>query len=157
MLAARFVNESLAAHVVDRLRRALAGVNKRPGNCKVFVAGLAFKGKPEIDDLRDSPAVALAECLQNGCYSPTIYGHDFVASPGAIRKAGITPCSVREGFEGADVVIFMTNHPGYARLDLQDLTPLMNKPAVLFDGWHIFDPADVRSLSGVIYGGLGVG
>jgi len=156
-LAARSVNESLAAHVVDRLQRALTGVNKRLEDCRVFVAGLAFKGQPETDDLRDSPAVALAECLQNGRYSPTIYGHDFVASPGVIRKAGITPCSVREGFEGADVVIFMTNHPGYARLDLQDLTPLMNKPAVLFDGWHIFDPADVRSLSGVIYGGLGVG
>jgi UDP-N-acetyl-D-mannosaminuronate dehydrogenase len=74
-----------------------------------------------------------------------------------IRKAGITPCSLREGFEGADVVIFMNNHPSYAKLDLQDLAPLMNKPAVLFDGWHIFDPVAVRSLGGVIYGGLGVG
>jgi len=156
-LAARSVNESLAAHVADKLRRALDGVNKPLKDCKVFIAGLAFKGQPETDDLRDSPAVAVARFFQDGYESLPTYGHDFVASPDAIREVGITPCSLREGFEGADVVIFMNNHPGYAKLDIQDLAPLMNNPAVLFDGWHIFDPANVRSLGGVIYGGLGVG
>ena len=156
-LAARFVNESLAAHVADKLRRALAGVNKPLKDCKVFMAGLAFKGQPETDDLRDSPAVAVARCLQDGYESLPTYGHDFAASPDAIREAGVTPCSLGEGFEGADVVIFMNNHPGYAKLNLEELASLMNKPAVFFDGWHIFDPADIRSLSGVIYGGLGVG
>lgn len=154
---ARSVNESLTAHVVDKLRRALDDVNKRLEDCKVFVAGLAFKGQPETDDLRDSPAVSLAQCLRDGDQSPALYGHDFVASPNEIREAGMIPCTLAEGFEGADAVIFMNNHPGYAELGLRELASLMNHPAVLFDGWHLFDPADVRAVDGLIYGGLGVG
>lgn len=153
----RNVNESLITHAVDKLRRELDSVNKRLEDCKVFVVGLAFKGQPENDDLRDSPGVALAQRLCDGHHSPAVYGHDFVASPDEIREAGITPCSLPEGFEGADAIIFMNNHPGYRELNLQELASLMNQPAVLFDGWHLFDPADVRAVDGLIYGGLGVG
>jgi UDP-N-acetyl-D-mannosaminuronic acid dehydrogenase len=156
-ITARSVNESLAAYVAEKLRRALDGMNKPLKDCKVFMAGLAFKGQPETDDLRDSPAIAVARHLRDGYDSLVTYGHDFVASPDAIREVGITPCSLREGFEGADVVIFMNNHLDYAKLNLQDLVPLMNKPAVFFDGWHVFDPADVRGVDGLVYGGLGVG
>lgn len=156
-LAARAVNEALADHVVGWLQQALDDVNKRVEDCKVFLAGLAFKGHPDTDDLRDSPSLVLAQFLRNGQSTPTLYGHDFVAPAEVIREAGITPCSLREGFEGADAVIFMNNHPGYGELDLRDLAPLMNQPAVLFDGWHIFDPDEVRAVEGVVYGGLGVG
>jgi hypothetical protein len=32
----------------------------------------------------------------------------------------------------------------------------MNKPGVIADAWHIFDPDDMKDLTGIIYGGLGI-
>lgn len=150
---AREVNESLPWHVAEKLKAELSGLGKDIAEAKVLIAGIAFKGQPENDDLRDSPALDLVECLANGCGCKKIYGHDFVISPEEMTKAGIKPCSLPDGFKDADCVIFANNHHKYYDLDINSLIALMHKPAVFYDGWHIFDPNEIRAIEGVIYSG----
>jgi len=154
---ARSINASLPIYLGDKLKHWLSSAGKRLEECKILIAGIAFKGQPDTDDVRDSPAAALASHLCNSDGRPALYGHDFVVPPAEMRKINVEPCSLEEGFRGADAVVFTNNHPAYYQLDIDHLASLMNKPAIIADAWHIFDPNDVRSLDGVIYGGLGVG
>lgn len=153
---AREVNEYLPLHVAQKLKTRLACLNKDIEKAKVLIAGMAFKGQPETDDIRGSPALTLVDYLRNAHNCKGIYGHDFIALAEEIRAAGVEPCSLEDGFKNADCVIFMNNHSSYYDLDIKHLTDLMNKPAVLIDGWRIFNPEDIRELEGIIYGGVDV-
>lgn len=154
---AREINENLSQHVAQKLKAELSSLGKDIKKAKIFVAGVAFKGQPETDDLRDSPALELVDCLTNGYGCKKVYGQDFVVPAEEMLKVGIKPCSLPDGFKNADCVIFMNNHHTYYDLDINNLLSLMNTPAVFFDGWHIFDPNDIRAFDGVIHSGLGYG
>ncbi|MEX0799604.1 MAG: nucleotide sugar dehydrogenase [Dehalococcoidia bacterium] len=155
---ARDVNASLPGYMVEKLQRSLKSAGKRLQDSKVLVAGVAFKGRPDNDDVRDSPALALIQCLSGGNgHGPAVFGHDFVVPEAVMRGYDIQPCSLEEGFRDADAVIFANNHPAYHQLNIARLASLMNHPAVIADAWHIFDREDIAALDGIIYGGLGVG
>lgn len=156
--AARSVNASLPDYMAQKLRIWLGAGGKRLEDAKVLIAGVAFKGQPDNDDVRDSPAVALARSLTNGSgRAPRVYGHDFIVPESEMRAYGIEPVSLEEGFRGADAVVFANNHPAYAQLNIDHLASMMSRPAVIADAWHTFDPHDIAALDGVFYGGLGVG
>lgn len=153
---ARSINASLPPYVGEKLKKALAGVGKSIEDSKILIVGIAFKGQPDNDDVRDSPAAALADYLANSNGRKSVYGHDFVVPAAELRKINIEPCSLEDGFRGADAVVFANNHPIYYQLDIYHLASLMNKPGVILDAWHMFDPSDVKDLAGITYGGLGI-
>ena len=157
---ARSVNAALPDHLVERLRIWLGASGKRLEDAKILIAGVAFKGQPDNDDVRDSPALALVRALTSGNGNgggPRVYGHDFVVPESEMRACGIEPCSLEDGFRGADAVVFANNHPAYGQLNIDHLASMMNRPGVIADAWHTFDPRDMAALDGVFYGGLGVG
>jgi len=151
---ARTVNESLPAFTADLVRAHCAAYGKDMASAKIFVSGLAFKGKPETDDLRGSPTLDLLRCLKDAG-AQNIFGHDFVVKREAIAELGITPCALEEGFNGADCVLFMNNHESYEYFDIEKQLPHLNPPALFFDGWHLFNPEVVKSHNNITYEGLG--
>ncbi len=151
---ARTINESLPVFTADLVKKHCTVHGKDITSAKIFVSGLAFKGRPENDDLRGSPTVNLLDCLKDAG-AKNIFGHDFVVKPEAIAGLGITPCALEEGFNGADCVLFMNNHESYEYLDIEKLLPQLNSPALFFDGWHMFDPKVVKSHNNITYEGLG--
>jgi len=48
----------------------------------------------------------------------------------------------------------MNNHRSYRDMDILGLIELMNKPALLFDGWQIFPQEEIERVEGIIYGAL---
>ncbi|MFB6345525.1 MAG: hypothetical protein ABEK50_07120, partial [bacterium] len=36
-----------------------------------------------------------------------------------------------------------------------ELLPEMNLPAVFYDGWQLFEPDDIKSTPGILYGSVG--
>jgi len=78
--------------------------------------------------------------------------HKIIAE--AIEDLGIPVVSLTEGFADADCVMIMNNHRSYSGLELFTLLPTVNSPALFFDGWHLFDRADVERVPGISYEGL---
>jgi UDPglucose 6-dehydrogenase len=105
-LAGRDARNELASR--DVTGGSLAG-------CRVAVLGVAFK--PDSDDVRDSPSLAVCDRLI--AEGAIVSVHDPVAMPGAARKRpGLRYApSVFEAAEGADLVLHLTEWSDYRAID----------------------------------------
>lgn len=153
--AARETNEYLPYFVLERVEKHLKEKNIGNASAKILISGFAFKGKPATDDMRGSPTLDLLNALREKGFK-TIYGHDFLIKPEKLKELGITPVSLEQGFDNADVVIFMNNSYSYSNLDIENLLLKMKKGGLFFDGWHIFIPENIKKMSHVVYEGLSV-
>ncbi|HZM83174.1 MAG TPA: UDP binding domain-containing protein [Candidatus Limnocylindrales bacterium] len=113
--------------MVDRLLDELRIVKGR----KIGVLGLAFK--PNTDDLRDSPAVQIAELLV--ARGARVKLHDPVAAERFRRErpdlAGNLADSLDEVFDDSDAVVLATEWSHYLELDWSKFIGLMRNPLVL--------------------------
>lgn len=120
----------------------------------VALWGLAFK--PRTDDVREAPALTIANTLLEA--GATLRLHDPVAretfSELLPPRAGVTYCDHNyDAVEGADALCLVTEWPAYRRPDFRRVKQLM-RGSVLFDGRNIWAPEVVREL-GFDYYGIG--
>src|SRR5215470_8670886 len=108
---ARKINHALPDHVSGRIMQALGGRRHASARTKILITGFAFKGRPATEDVRGSAAIPVMRRLQSARIE--IWGHDFVTPEKVIADLGARACTLEDGFEGADAVIIMNNHPGY--------------------------------------------
>jgi UDPglucose 6-dehydrogenase len=139
--AAREVNLRQRRAVVDRLLGELRILKGR----KVGLLGLAFK--PDTDDLRDSPAIDIADQLI--AHGARVALHDPVAAERFARErpdlADRLCTDVGELFDDSDAVVLVTKWSQYLDLDWGKLAALMRSP-VLLDGRHCLDAARMARL-----------
>jgi UDPglucose 6-dehydrogenase len=142
------VNASQPGHAADRLQEALDGSLE---GRRVALLGLAFKAG--TDDVRDSPALALAAALRDR--GATVVGCDPKAARPAVRHSPwLTICpGPAEAAADADAVVLSTEWPEYVTLSPADLAEVM-RGNVLFDARNALDPAPVRA-AGLRYLALG--
>ena len=142
------VNAGQPGYAVDRLVEELGGGLE---GRRVALLGLAFK--PGTDDVRDSPALALAAALRDR--GATVVGCDPKAADAAVQHAPwLTICAgPSEAATGADAVVLTTEWPEYVTLSPADLAGVMSGD-VLFDARNALDPGAVRA-AGLRYVGVG--
>lgn len=149
--AARAVNERIAASAASFISSILA--DKSPDRV-VLLAGIAYKGQPETDDIRGGAAVAIKTLLTGRSLS--FLGHDFVVPPSRIEALGIVPMPLREGIAKADAIVFGNDHPKYTeRLSEECLTSVL-ADKVIYDIWGVV-PDKVATRLGNRYLRLGRG
>ncbi|MGW4650552.1 UDP-glucose dehydrogenase family protein [Kitasatospora sp. NPDC004289] len=118
---------------------------------RITVWGAAFK--PGTDDIRDSPALAVADALHRAGATVT------VSDPRALDNARKALPHLgylddpTEALTGADLLLHLTEWPDYTHLDPAALAPLLAAPRVL-DARHTLDPATWRT-AGWTYRALG--
>lgn len=132
VLTAWKLNDSVPAHLVQRLRRAIQRNGESMESTKIAVLGKAFKA--DIDDDRLSPAVRVAELLER-------LGADV-----AVHDPYLSDRTLEDVLTGAHGVILATNHSMYYKLDLQRLAELAHPDCVLVDAWGVFDPGEAEAL-----------
>ncbi len=133
--------------VNDERKRAMARkvLKALDGNAKgktVGILGLTFK--PNTDDMREAPSLAIVPALQDRgariqAFDPEgmeearhlLAGVDFKDSPYAVA-------------EGADVLVIVTEWDQFRALDLDRIKLIMNRP-VLVDLRNIYKPDDMRA------------
>jgi UDPglucose 6-dehydrogenase len=139
--AAREVNQRQRRAAVDRLLDELRILKGR----KIGLLGLAFK--PDTDDLRDSPAIDIADQLI--AHGARVALHDPVAAERFARErpdlASRLCATVDEVFDDSDAVVLVTKWSQYLDLDWGKLAGPMRTPVVL-DGRHCLDPARMARL-----------
>jgi UDPglucose 6-dehydrogenase len=145
------INLDQRDHIVE-LTAAAAGPDL--AGQRIAVLGVAFK--PGTDDLRDSPALAVAAKLaQRGAviavYDPAAGPNLPAAIPNLPLTVAATPA---DAVKGATAVLVLTEWPEFSNLDPTELGPLVARPIVI-DGRNTLDPALWRQ-SGWEYHGVGV-
>lgn len=110
---AREVNDYKPEWVLEKVKSAIVdAMAKKPGSTmqdiKVACLGLAFK--PDIDDLRESPAVAVTKQVANlGCQVLTVEPN-IEALPSKIAQPQMRLASLEDALQSADVVCVLVKH-----------------------------------------------
>ncbi len=141
------INQARIPHAVGKLKDQLWILKDKV----IGVWGLAFK--PDTDDIRYSPAIALVrQLLAEGA---AVKAFD----PKAMKKArlelpDVTYCdNPYEAVSGADALVLTTEWKEFESVDLTRVKDLMRRALVL-DGRNLFDREKIRSM-GFEYLGFG--
>lgn len=132
VLTAWKLNDSVPAHLVQRLQTAIKRNGISMSDTKIAVLGRAFKA--DIDDDRLSPAVRVAELLER------------LGARVVVHDPYLCDVPLDEALRGAHGVVLATNHSMYYKLDLTRLAELVDPDCVLIDAWGVFDPGAAHEL-----------
>ena len=142
------INLRRRQHVVDLASSACGG---DLSGARVAVLGAAFK--PDSDDIRDSPALAVAAAVAGRG------GHVVVTDPAALENVRRTrphltvEPDVLRAVEGADIVLLLTEWRQYLELDPAEVGLRVARRQII-DGRNALDPSRWRA-AGWVYRGLG--
>lgn len=137
--AAAAVNTQQRIRMVAKIGESLGKLN----GMTIGVLGLSFK--PNTNDLREAPALSIAEELMK--QGATVRAYDPAALEEATRiLPGIIPCqNTEDTARDADALVLMTEWNEFRNLDFTNLKSLMRKP-VLIDLRNVYEPSRVTQL-----------
>ncbi|MEW4468816.1 UDP-N-acetyl-D-mannosamine dehydrogenase [Parasphingorhabdus sp. JC815] len=108
---AREVNDSKPGWVVEQVTK-LAKSTDQP---VIACMGLAYK--PDVDDLRESPAVEAVKLLVDKAIGKVVVCEPFVdALPDSIKELGVELMSTDQAFDKADIIVFLTAHDQFRHI-----------------------------------------
>lgn len=118
---ARDVNNSKADWCAEKVQNAMLRFeldnNHKP---TVAMMGLAFK--PDIDDLRESPAKYIVTKVMQKCNNANI----LVVEPNMTEHKVFKLTDYREAYDKADIVVFLTAHTPFKELKWRDDKVIMD-------------------------------
>ncbi len=130
--AARQVNDSQPQFALELIRKAIGDLHGK----KIAALGLAFK--PDVDDLRESPAVEVIHLLQNE--GATVKAFEPFKTEANLPGVTAVP-TLEAALKDADAVVLLVNHTGMRSLTPEKLAS-MTPARILVDtvnGWAGMD------------------
>ena len=134
------VNDSRKRAMGRKVVDALGGLDAARGK-RVAMLGLTFK--PNTDDMRDSPAIAVAQTLADAGVEIAAYDPEGMEIAAPLMPEVEMKDDPYAAIEGADAVVIVTEWDVFRALDLKRVKQLAKSP-VLVDLRNIYTPADVR-------------
>ena len=131
--AVEAVNDDQKHRMFDKLRQALGA---DLSGTRVAVWGLAFK--PNTDDMRDAPSLALIEALLNA--GASVVAHDPVAMDEARRRLGHRvrfATSSYDALTDADALAVVTDWNEYRHPDFPRIKRTLRRP-IIVDGRNLY-------------------
>ncbi|MEJ5286992.1 MAG: UDP-N-acetyl-D-mannosamine dehydrogenase [Candidatus Kapaibacterium sp.] len=139
---AREINNSMPAHTVNHLVDALNKFSKSVKGTRIALLGLSYK--PNLGDLRESPALKIKKLLEEKeadlvCFDPYVKEFSNVAS-------------IEEALTGAFAILLATAHNEFRVINGELLSKYEVK--VVIDGRNFLDKEDIQKY-GIYYKGIG--
>ncbi|OAT27229.1 UDP-N-acetyl-D-mannosamine dehydrogenase [Proteus myxofaciens] len=121
---ARLVNDNKPVWVIDQVKAAVADclteTGKRANEIKIACFGLAFK--PNIDDLRESPAMNITQQVANW-HSGTTFAVEPNIHELPTKLKGITELvSTEQALKEADIVLMLVDHQQFKAIPGNQVT-----------------------------------
>ncbi|MBO7246938.1 MAG: UDP-N-acetyl-D-mannosamine dehydrogenase [Bacteroidaceae bacterium] len=112
---ARDVNNQKAMWCAEKIRRKMVEFELEYHTAPtVAMMGLAFK--PNIDDLRESPAKLITSKVLQSCNNANV----MVVEPNITEHSVFKLTDYKLAYEKADIVVFLVNHKEFAELNYRD-------------------------------------
>ena len=142
------VNDARKTRMAEKIIAACGG---SVAGKRLAVLGLAFK--PNTDDMRDAPSLAIIPALQKAgatiiAYDPESMEQARPLLPGVTFAEGPYPC-----VGGADALVIITEWNAFRALDMKRVKAALKTPVVV-DLRNIYRPQEMQAL-GFSYHGVG--
>ncbi|MGD9665067.1 MAG: UDP-glucose/GDP-mannose dehydrogenase family protein [Novosphingobium sp.] len=132
-------------------RKVVEALNGNARGKKIALLGLTFK--PNTDDMRDAPSIAIAQALSDAGAQIAAYDPEGMAIAQPLMP-DVTMCqSPYQAVEGADAIVLVTEWDEFRALDLERIKTLANAP-VMVDLRNVYDAAEMRG-AGYTYSSIG--
>jgi UDPglucose 6-dehydrogenase len=144
------VNDSRKRAMGRKVLEALGGATAARGK-QVALLGLTFK--PNTDDMRDAPSIAIAQTLQDAGVIVNAYDPEGIEAATPLLPNVVMKDGVYSAIEGSDAVVIVTEWDAFRALDFDRIKTLAKAP-VLVDLRNVYDPAEIRA-KGFAYSSIG--
>jgi UDPglucose 6-dehydrogenase len=135
------VNDARKRAMGRKVIEALGGMEAARGK-KAALLGLTFK--PNTDDMRDAPSIAIALALADAGVEVTAYDPEGMALAAPLMPEVTMCANAYAAIAGADATVIVTEWDAFRALDLERVKAAAKAP-VLVDLRNVYDPAEVRS------------
>jgi len=140
------VNESrkraMGRKVIESLARHLGQPAHAMRGRRVALLGLTFK--PNTDDMRDAPSIAIAQTLLDAGIAVMAYDPEGMDVARPLMPEVTMAGSPYEAAEGADAVVIATEWDAFRALDLARIRDLVRTP-IFVDLRNVYSSEDVRA------------
>jgi UDP-N-acetyl-D-mannosaminuronic acid dehydrogenase len=106
---AREVNDYKSEWVLEKVNVAAENFEKKTGR-KPLIACMGLAFKPDIDDLRESPALKIAAKVKK------LFPSSIVVEPNIKKIDGLTLVDKQEAVDKADIMVFLVKHSVFKQL-----------------------------------------
>lgn len=144
------VNDARKRAMGRKVIDALGGAEAARGKTAALL-GLTFK--PNTDDMRDAPSIAIAQALADAGVNVAAYDPEGMEQAAPLMPRVAMKPNAEAAIEDADVVVIVTEWDAFRALDLDRVKALAKAP-VLVDLRNIYDLDQVRQ-AGFHYVGVG--
>ena len=144
------VNDSRKRAMGRKVIEALGGADAARGK-KVAMLGLTFK--PNTDDMRDSPSIAIALALADAGIEVAAYDPEGMELAAPLMPEVTMAPNTYAAIDGTDAVVIVTEWDAFRALDFDRIKRIAKAP-VLVDLRNVYDPAEVRA-KGFAYSSVG--
>lgn len=129
---ARKVNDGQPHFVVKKVKQALGILNGK----KIAALGLAYK--PDVDDLRESPAVEVVHILQNE--GAMVKAWEPFKPDAGLKGINMTP-SLEEAIKDADAILLLVKHKDFIKIRPDELLEISTARIVIdsVNAWNTLE------------------
>lgn len=115
--SARLVNDDKPGWVIEKINSAIKAVNKKSVCETVRVACLGLSFKPDIDDLRESPAVQIVKVLAHKYPNSVMVVEPNIKNLPPELEDSVELLSIEDACESADVIVVLVDHKCFITID----------------------------------------
>jgi UDPglucose 6-dehydrogenase len=142
------VNDNRKRAMGRKVLKALGGEGRGK---TVAILGLTFK--PNTDDMRDAPSLAIVQSLMDAGVSIRAHDPEGMEAAKALMPDLHYCHDAYEAVQGTDAVVIVTEWDVYRALDLRRVAAAMNAP-VMVDLRNVYPPSDAER-AGFAYSSIG--
>ena len=132
-------------------RKVIEALGGQARGKTVALLGLTFK--PNTDDMRDAPSIAIAQALIDEGVEVVAFDPEGMEIAADLMPHVTMRSSAYDAITGADAVALVTEWDAFRALDLARVKTLMRQP-VMVDLRNIYDPGELRG-AGFAYHSVG--
>jgi len=147
ILESRKINDNMPYHVVNLIDEILNTQHKVASKTTILILGTAYKAN--VSDTRFSPAKEIISQLVKNGYTVQVFDPHTIENFG-----GIAASDMWRAMSSADMLVVLTDHDEFRKLDLNEIKKHMKENPILVDTKRIFDKNKAEDL-GMYYVSVG--